>query len=276
MKRIIDDVLVVKVGTSTLIERSKNDKEQLDHDSFRRIGQQVLNLKEQGTHVALVSSAAITAGMMATGLDSACRREQEMGNLQRLSSIGWRHVLNAWASAMGDETIGELLLTKHELELKQERQETLQTTHWLMSHGNTTVINENDAITHEQIAFGDNDTLAANYAARLRGSAMFGKNIRLLLLSDINGVRRDVGDPQSVISNITDLTQYQHLAQGAISNNGTGGMVTKFGAAQIALESGVDMWIADGREEDVIERALSGETGTHFSCVDPRSSSFSL
>lgn len=264
MEKIIEDVLVIKVGTSTLIEKDENNREQLDHASFGRIGQQVLRLKEAGTNVALVSSAAITAGMVATGMDSAFRKEQKISNLQRLSSIGWRHVLNAWASAMNDETIGELLLTKHELELKEEREEALRTTHWLMSHGNTAVVNENDAITHEQIAFGDNDTLAANYAARLRGSAMFGKNIRLVLLSDINGVRKEVADEQSVIRNITDLAQYEHLAKGTRSSNGTGGMVTKFSAAQIAVRSGVDMWIADGREEDVIERTLSGEVGTHF------------
>jgi glutamate 5-kinase len=266
MEKVIDDVLVIKVGTSTLIEKDGNGSEQLDIESFKRIGRQLIQLKDRGEHIAIVSSAAITAGMVATGLSVRPQKGLGMPSLQRLASIGWRHVLNAWSEALGDEAIGELLLTKNELDHVRERQEAVSTVHCLMRSNNIAVINENDAITHDQIAIGDNDTLAANFATRLKGSRLFGGNVRLVILSDINGVRKDVNDPNTVIREIrqSELHRYGYLAGGSGSLNGTGGMITKFKAAKISLEGGVDMWVANGREDNVVDRALSGETGTHF------------
>lgn len=262
MNEIVNDVLVLKIGTNTLIEKSADGSERLDKASFERIGRQVLALQEIGQSVVIVSSGAITAGMV--GLSSRPRKDTEMTELQRLASIGWRHVLNAWDGALVNRTIGELLLTQRELGLSYERDEALRVTHALLRHGDVAVANENDAITHKEIAFGDNDTLAATFAAQIGRSSLFGNNVRLVLLSDIDGVYADVNDTSSVISSIDDISRYSHFAKDTTKQNGTGGMVTKFSAARIANENGVDMWIANGRADNVIERTLSGEIGTHF------------
>lgn len=261
MENIIDNVLVIKVGTNTLVEKSATGSEQLDEASFRRLGGQILDLQDSGQNVVVVSSAAITAGMVELGLES---RSTEISELQRLASIGWRHVLNAWDDALDNRTIGELLLTQRELGFSCERQEALRLTHTLLKYGDLAIANENDAITHKEIAFGDNDTLAATYAAQIGRSLLFGDNVRLVLLSDINGVYEDIGDSDSVIAEITDIDRYQYLAKDSSSQNSTGGMVTKFEAARIANSNGVDMWIANGHMENAIELALSGEIGTHF------------
>ncbi len=264
MEKIIDNVLVIKIGTNTLIEKQTDGSERLDINSFRRIGKQVLELQENGHNVVLVSSGAVTAGMVEVGLKSRPRKETEMSELQRLASIGWRHVLNSWSDALGDKAIGELLLTQRELGLGSERTEALRVTHTLLKHRDIVVANENDAITHQEIAFGDNDTLAATFAAQIGRSSLFGNNVKLILLSDVDGVYANIDDHSSVIKIIDDLSQYKHLAQDAIHHNGTGGMVTKFLAAEIAKASGIDMWIANGRADDSIRRTLSGEIGTHF------------
>ncbi len=261
MKDVIDNVLVLKVGTNTLVERTVDGSERLDKASFERLGRQVLELQDAGQSIVIVSSAAITAGMVEVGLKS---RSTEMSELQRLASIGWRHVLNAWDSALRRKTIGELLLTQRELGMSTERDEALRVTYTLLKHGDIAVANENDAITHEEIAFGDNDTLAATYAAQISRSSLFGSNVRLVLLSDIDGVYGDVNDASSVIATIDDIGQFEHLAKGATSQNGTGGMVTKFSAAKIANANGVEMWVANGRIENAIQRTLNGEIGTHF------------
>lgn len=264
MHEVIDNVLVLKVGTNTLMERQDDGSERLDMASFERIGKQVLALQEQGQHVVIVSSAAITAGMVEVGLSERPQKDTEMSELQRLASIGWRHVLNAWGAALGQNHIGELLLTRRELELEAERDEVLRVTHTLLKHGDIPVANENGAIAHQEIAFGDNDTLAAWFAAQLGYASLFGSNIRLMLLSDIDGVYADVHDPRSVIRRIDDIDAYQHVAGDAKHQNGTGGMTTKFAAARIAIPAGVGLWVANGRAENAIERALAGEIGTHF------------
>jgi glutamate 5-kinase len=68
MDRSIDNILVVKVGTSTLTKTLTNGQVSLDYDSFCRLGKQIIELKQSGYHIVIVSSAAITAGMGATGL----------------------------------------------------------------------------------------------------------------------------------------------------------------------------------------------------------------
>lgn len=288
----IRDVLVVKVGTSTLTETQTDGSERLDSESFQRIGKQIVELQDSGTHVVLVSSAAITAGMAATGLTARPDKATGMHELQRLASIGWRGVMNEWSGALAGNagsaenstnsassvslvssattsesgrTIGELLLTNHELKLESEREEALRVAHTLLSHGDIPIVNENDAITHKEISFGDNDTLAAQFAACIGRSALFDCRVRLVVLSDVHGVYADKGDESTVIGQIDDIQSLEHLAGGARSKNSVGGMATKFAAAKIATANGVEMWIAHGRSDNAIQRALDGDIGTRFS-----------
>lgn len=265
MNQQIDNILVIKVGTSTLTRRSKNGQLELDVKSFKRIGQQVIDLKLAGYNIAIVSSAAITAGMVETGL--AVRpgnTESSMPTLQALASIGWRHVLNAWDDALVALTIGELLVTRQELERDSERSELLRVTRSLMLSGAVPIINENDAITHEEIAYGDNDTLAANFAVRLKRSSLFGDMVSVVVLSDIEGVYEDVNDGSTIIKRIDNISEYERVAKETTDSVGTGGMITKFKAARIAYEHGVDLYITHGRGEDSVKRAIQGEIGTRF------------
>lgn len=264
MKTIIDNILVIKVGTSTLTATQPDGQMKLDIDSFYRIGKQVVSLQEAGYHIVIVSSAAITAGMASTSLIVRPSAETDMPNLQRLASIGWRHILNAWSEAMKTLTLGELLLTKRELNSNDERAEALRVTYELMIHGNIPIVNENDAIAHEEIAFGDNDTLAAIFAAKMKRSTLFGNNVSLVILSDIEGVYANADDKSDLIKEIDDIDAYTHIAKAASGSLGTGGMVTKFTAAKIAHQQAVPTYIAYGRMDNVIEKTLRKETGTHF------------
>lgn len=262
---MMNQTLVIKVGTSTLTRKNKNGRYELDAESFARIATQIIHLKNRGYGIALVSSAAITAGVIQTGLlKRPPSNEALMPTLQGLASIGWRHVLNQWAEAFGGHlAIGELLITRHDLSLDSE---LLRVSQNLIVNGHMPIINENDSVTHEQIAFGDNDTLAATYAARLQESGLFGSSVSLIILSDIDGVYEDVGDQTTLIRTIENIDTMQHVIVGTGSDVGTGGMQTKFAAARIARASGVAMYIANGRLQNVLERTMAGETGTHFMC----------
>lgn len=264
MNNIIDGVLVIKIGTSTLMKKNEDGSESLDLASFARIGEQIIELQRSGRHIIIVSSAAITAGMVATGVAVRPSVDNNMPGLQRLASIGWRHVLNAWDEALGGVVTGELLLTHHDLGLSNEREELLRVVCELMTHGDVAIVNENDAITHREIAFGDNDTLAATLAAQIARSGLFGDDVKLVILSDVDGVYRDVRDASSVIGEINNIDEYECLAQGTENQSATGGMVTKFVAAKIATSNGVEVYITNGRSESTIQRALNAEIGTLF------------
>jgi glutamate 5-kinase len=258
------DILVIKVGSSTLTTSDAEGNTLLDGESFQRISNQIDRLHRDGYGIIIVSSAAISAGMAHAGVRHRPNKKTEMPELQRLASVGWRHVLNKWAEALPAHVIGELLITKQEVKNKSEGGELMQVIANLLQHGDICIVNENDAITHSEIAFGDNDTLAAILAAKLRESAPFNRKVKLLILSDINGVYQDKDDPSTVIRTIDTIESFSHIAGKSGSPHGTGGMETKFTAASIALQSGVEVWIGNGRQDDAVLRMLDGTHGTHF------------
>jgi len=265
---ILDNVVVVKVGTTSMF-RHESGRELLDREAMKRISDQVLRLKEAGFHVPMVSSGAVTAGMEATNTAVRPKGDEAMPEIQRLATIGWRRVLNAWFDVMGVEN-GGLLVTRRELNLDTpEHDEALRTTHTLLMHGEIPILNENDGITHGELtnqSFGQNDELSAIYAAQIARSELFGNNVSLVLLSDVDGVYEDVTDPSSIILEISmsDIAKYEHMAGASNGVHGKGGMKTKFEAAKIAAAAGVDMWIANGQTENAVQLALDGKIGTHF------------
>ena len=136
-----------------------------------------------------------------------------------------------------------------------------------MDQGIVPIVNENDAITHDEIAFGDNDTLAARFAVKIKQSQLFGGEVALVILSDVDGVYENIADNSSLIREIKNVDSYAHVVTGVVSDGGTGGMQTKFNAARIACRHGVDVYISNGQTEDVIRKTLMGALGTRFVAV---------
>ena len=267
MNKKINKVVVIKVGTKTMF-KSVGHSEVLDTKVMAQIGAQVKALRDSDYMVVIVSSGAVTAGMSATGLSNRPDSSSAMPEIQRLATIGWHRVLDAWQKALSPYLVGGLLLTQREISLASpERDEALRTTYTLLSHGDVPILNENDAITHGELAvdsFGQNDELAAIYTVQLAQSKLFGSDIRLVLLSDVDGLYEDINKPSSLIRQINDLDDLKHLALSQTNAHGKGGMRAKFRAAEICHQAGVDMWIANGRKKDAVSLALSGRVGTHF------------
>ena len=124
------------------------------------------------------------------------------------------------------------------------------------------IINENDAVATAELGIGDNDTLAAHVAESTSSDL-------LVLLSDIDGLY--TADPKSdpdakLIETVEAITpEIRALAGGAGSKVGTGGMVTKLNAAEIATDSGCDMIITNGFDPDILYDIVEGKpVGTRF------------
>jgi glutamate 5-kinase len=259
------DILIIKVGTSTLTILDKHNNRTIDNDSFKRLGDQIHRLSNEGYGIIIVSSAAIAAGMANIGLTKRPDKCSQMPELQRLASIGWSHILNSWSKSLKNHVIDELLLTNRELlEDTREVFELMRTIQTMLRYKDIIIANENDAISHSEISFGDNDTLAAHLAAAISRSGLINATIKLLLLSDINGVYRNANEPNSIINKIYDTRQLEDIAHNTASQLGTGGMTTKFIAANVAAMANVDTWIGNGKSEDVIKRMLAYQHGTSF------------
>jgi glutamate 5-kinase len=123
------------------------------------------------------------------------------------------------------------------------------------------VINENDSVATEEIRFGDNDRLAARVAQAAGASAV-------VLLSDIDGLYdRDPADPAARllprVDGVTDKVRAM-AGGGSASGMGSGGMVSKLQAAEIAERAGIALAIVNGKPLRPLTTALAANRGTLF------------
>ena len=135
----------------------------------------------------------------------------------------------------------------------------------LLELGVLPVINENDTVATDEIKVGDNDTLSALVAVSINADL-------LVLLSDIDGLFS--ADPRKnpdakLISEVTELTdEIMALAGDKGSSLGTGGMKTKLNAAEICVNNGCDMIIANGEKPSLLYDIAEGKKiGTRFYSV---------
>ena len=160
-------------------------------------------------------------------------------------------------------TVAQILLTKYILE-SPRKNNVENAFEKLLEKRVIPVVNENDtvAIDELELELGENDTLAAHVG-------IFCKADLLIILSDIDGLY--TGNPNSdpnaeLIPVVTEINEEtRSIAGGAGSSLGSGGMITKINAAEIANNAGIDMVILNGRNPKVIYDLFDGKSaGTVF------------
>ncbi len=249
--------VVFKVGTSTLTYSGGG----INIRRVEKLVKVLSDLKNQGKDIILVTSGAVGVGMGKLGIKTRPNNTREK---QALASIGQCELMDFYSRLFSgyNHTVAQILLTKDVIDnetLKTNAQNTFET---LLSLGALPIVNENDTISAEQIEFGDNDTLSAT-VAKLIGADL------LVILSDIDGLYDDNPNTNPdaklipVVEKVTD--EIKALASGAGSDRGTGGMITKLTAAVIANDAGIDMYILNGADPDIVYSLLDGKSvGTLF------------
>lgn len=253
--------LVLKIGSSLLADTSG----QLRAAWLKSLGSDVADLRARGVEVVIVSSGAIALGRERLGLAPGAGR---LAELQAAAAVGQIRLAEAWVEAMQPHSqhVAQLLLTLQDTENRQRYLNALDTLSTLLSHGIVPVINENDTVATDEIRYGDNDRLAARVAQMLEAD-------HLLLLSHIDGLfDRDPDEPGAVliqeVERITD--QVEALASDRKSAFGSGGMQSKLEAARIAANSGCDVYVTSGLEDDALQRFMDGGPATHVKALSRR------
>ena len=254
--------IVVKVGTSTLTYSDGK----LNFRNMDKLAMAISDIKNAGWEVVLVSSGAIGVGVYKLQMPE---RPHELRMKQAAAAVGQCELMHLYDKFFGEygQTVGQILLTREDVDLPKARENLINTFHSLLELGVIPIVNENDSVSFEEIEsehkiFGDNDTLSA-VVAKLCGADL------LVLLSDIDGLYdgNPKEDPNArLIREVRVLDdELRAVAGGAGSSRGTGGMITKLDAAQIAMESGIDMIISNGgRPEDLFKITEGGQVGTLF------------
>ena len=249
--------IVIKVGTSTIAHATGG----LNIRRVEEICKVVSDLKNSGSEVILVSSGAIGMGVGKLRLKS---RPEDIPTKQAAAAVGQCELMYTYDKLFSEyrHTVAQILVTGQDLKTKIGHENFRNTLLRLLQLGALPVINENDSIATEEISIGDNDTLAA-IVAESAGADL------LILLSDIDGLytadpRRDPG--AKLIPKVEAITdEIRALAGDKGSNLGTGGMITKLRAAEIATAAGCDMIITNGACPAALYDIMEGkEIGTRF------------
>lgn len=251
--------IVVKIGTSTLAHAT-------GHLNIRRVEElckTMSDIKNAGHEVILVSSGAIGMGVGKLGLQE---RPRDIPGKQAAAAVGQCELMYTYDKLFGEyhHTVAQLLITNDNMTDETRYRNFTNTLNRLLELGAMPIINENDTVATEEIVIGDNDTLAAKVAQTVDADL-------LILLSDIDGLYTadPHKDPDAAL--LRDVVQLDEkiLALAGVSSTrqGTGGMVTKLHAAQICMDCGCDMVIANGNRPDNLYDILDGKpVGTRFHC----------
>ena len=150
-------------------------------------------------------------------------------------------------------TISQILIIEADFDSRKRTENAKNTVNVLLSNGVVPIINENDTVATEELAFGDNDQLSAH------STFYFNSNL-LIILSDIDGYYnknpRIYNDAilQTRIYSVSD----EELDQTVSPNNAfaTGGIVTKLKSAKFLLDRGGAMLLASGFDLQTVEKFL--------------------
>ena len=249
--------IVVKVGTSTLTYSTGKT-------NIRRMHKLVSVLSDivnSGIEVALVTSGAIGVGVGKLGLKE---KPSDTAGKQAAATIGQCELMFMYDKLFSEygHTVGQLLITKSDVENDERRGNLINTFNKLFDFGAIPVINENDSVAVEEIVYGDNDSLSAIVAKLINADA-------LIILTDIDGLYdanpAENEDAKLIpVVNVIDEDLYA-IAGGRGSTLGTGGMVTKLHAAEITMGAGIDTIVMNGENPTDIYKALDGkQVGTFF------------
>jgi len=223
-------------------------------------------LHEQGCEVVLVSSGAMAAGRERLGFP---KLPKEIPAKQMLAAIGQPRLMALYEKLfeLYGVYVAQVLITRADLNNRRRYLNSRNTLEALLVQRVIPVVNENDTVTSEEIRVGDNDNLSGLVANLIEADLM-------VLLTDQLGFYR--ADPRTdptaeMIDEISDPTISDDLwsaASGGGGGLGTGGMLTKLQAADLARRSGAMVVIAAGDESDVLIRLFTGEMiGTRFTPV---------
>lgn len=255
--------IVVKIGSSSLMH---SETGKLDLLKIERLVRALVDIKNSGKEVILVSSGAIAVGKTAIGLHE---RPDELPVKQACAAIGQAKLMMVYQKLFAEygTIAAQVLLTKYTVLNPVTRTNAENTFKELLHIGAIPVVNENDTVSTYEIeqvqSFGDNDKLSALVASITEADL-------LILLSDIDGLYTDDPNknPDAKFINVVDKIDEQLMNMGKNSSGssvGTGGMSAKLVAAQIATYSGTDMVITNGNDVTNISRIINGEnTGTLF------------
>ena len=256
-------IWVIKIGTSILRGSKKTSTEEV----VERLCKSLTKFISKGNKIVLVTSGAVGLGCQKLKLKS---RPTELNTLQAAAAVGQVNLMTLYDKEMKKlgHNIAQILITKSDFNSRESFNNAYKTFKKLIDLNVIPIVNENDSIANEELKYGDNDTLSALVALAINAN-------KLILLTDIENLyskdprNNKDAHPIKEVHN-SELKKIKDKNNNNFNNDwGTGGIATKLLAAEIATKGGVEVQLADGRNENnLINIFNEKKIGTIFHPLD--------
>ncbi len=258
--------IIFKFGTNVLTRNDGN----IALSRVYSFIEEIAELKKQKKEIIIVTSGAVGMGAKKLGL----KEKPELVTLkQACAAVGQSQLMYLYQEGFEKFSIqtAQILITGDDFSNRHKYLSLRNTVNTLLEMGVIPIINENDAISTNElecyqadgikVCFGDNDKLSALVMNKIDADM-------LIILSDVDGLYND--DPRrntdaKVISTVNQITPEIEALGFKGSPKGRGGMKTKLEAARVVTNSGGVAIIANGKTNNIIKDIFNGNVkGTIF------------
>ena len=242
--------IAIKVGSNVLTRQDGT----LDITRMSALVDQLAELRRAGMEVILVSSGAVASGRSEMHLPATEAAQMDSVEQRQLfSAVGQAKLMGRYVELFRDHGIhvGQVLTMKENFAPGEQYDNQRRCMSAMLDHDVLPIVNENDTVCVTELMFTDNDELSGLVAQMLQCEA-------LIILSNIDGIF--TGSPSDSGSEVirevpcgTDLSRYLQTEH---SSAGRGGIQSKYHTAQTVAATGIHVYIANGKRDDIITNLL--------------------
>lgn len=244
--------IVIKVGTQVIA-----GKNGLDQKKINKLMKEISVLLKRSFEIVLVTSGAIGAGLPYVPFTNSHRKKIAAAIGQPLLIHNYIREAKKYKIS-----IGQILILSDDFTNPERFKNLVANIGAMLSHKILPIINENDVIKTEDLTVGDNDKLGAMVAVGLKAK-------KLIILTNQNGLytcNPDHHKDAKLIKKVSKIdSKIENLCSSDKSDLGLGGMISKVKAAKYATSHGIETLVGNGKEKDIIIKALGKNfPGTRF------------
>lgn len=239
--------IVIKIGSNVLTRKDGK----LDITRMSSLVDQVVNLHEEGNDIVLISSGAVASGKSEIKVS---KNLDAMSSRQLYSSIGQAKLINRYYELFKEQGVccGQVLTTKESFSTRLEYLTQKHCMEIMLNHKVIPIVNENDTISVTELMFTDNDELSGLIASMINADM-------LIILSNIDGIYD--GAPSDLRSKVIPFIypgekNLEIFIQAGKSTFGRGGMLTKSRIAMKVAEEGIEVVIANGKTDNILNNLV--------------------
>ena len=241
--------IVIKLGSSTVVNKKGKFKKKWVTSLIKDIKKY-----RTGKNFVIVSSGAIALGQKYLNIK---KKNIKLEMSQAVAAIGQIHLAGEFQKLFDKFNVksGQILISPDDTEQRRRAINIRNTFDNLFKLRAIPIVNENDTTATTEIKYGDNDRLAARVAQIIGADT-------LVIFSDVDGL---YDKSKNIVKTVNKIDEKVYsLVDKSKNVYGSGGISTKLDAARICMNSGCNMFIANGNKDNPIKRMLKEKIFTHF------------